>query len=337
MIRIDGTMGEGGGQVLRTSLALSALTGTPFEIVDIRGRRPKPGLQRQHLTCVKAAAAVCDAYVDGAELGSGRLRFEPNQARSGVWSWAIGSAGSANLVAQTVLPILIGRGASTVTIEGGTHNPMAPTSDFLETTFAPVLANFGVQLNVVTEKHGFFPAGGGKLRIEVDGSFAKPAHFLERGALIDKQIIAASIGLPYDVAKREVSHALQSLAWPESHGQAKTWRSVGVGNVVSATLAFQNITEHFTSLGQRGLNAEVVAERLVREINDYLAHTAPVGPHLADQLMIPIALAGGSFITYEPSLHTRTQVELIPLFLDVDFRIEDRGNQVLIESVTRSL
>src|SRR5690606_36765055 len=123
MIRVDGTMGEGGGQVLRTSLALSAITGKAIEITDIRGKRSKPGLQRQHLACVKAAASVCDAYVEGAELNSRRLVFEPNEPRSGVWSWNIGSAGSTALVAQTVIPILLGRGESTLTIEGGTHNP----------------------------------------------------------------------------------------------------------------------------------------------------------------------------------------------------------------------
>lgn len=335
MIRIDGTMGEGGGQVLRTSLALSALTGQPFEIVDVRGRRPKPGLQRQHLACVKAAAAVCDGYVEGAELGSGHVRFEPNSVRSGVWKWAIGSAGSTSLVAQTVIPILIGKGFSSLIIEGGTHNPMAPTADFLQTAFAPALARFGVNLTVTTEKSGFFPAGGGKLKIDVDGTFSQPAHFLERGALISKQIIAASIGLPFDVARREVSHALERLAWPESYGEAHTWRSVGVGNVVSATLSFEHVTEHFTSLGQKGLKAEAVAERLVRDVKEYLEHTAPVGEHLADQLMIPIALTGGSVITKAPSLHTQTQIDLIPQFLEVDFRVQERGEHVLIEAITR--
>ena len=327
MIRVDGTMGEGGGQVLRTSLALSAITGEPIEITNIRGKRSKPGLQRQHLACVKAAAAVCDGYVEGAELNSSRLLFEPTQPRSGVWNWNIGSAGSTTLVAQTVIPILLGRGDSTLTIEGGTHNPMAPSADFLIESYCRAMRQFGAQIDVVIEQPGFAPVGGGKLRVNIQGVDFNGAAFDEPGSLQKRGVLAASSGLAHQIALTEVEAALAALGWKESDGTAHTWKAIGPGNVVSASLQYEHITAHFTELGQKGVQAEAVAKRLARQVASYLGSDAVVCPHLADQLMIPIALFGGSFVAGPLTLHSHTQLELIPEFLDVEFAVEAAPNK----------
>lgn len=319
MIRIDGTMGEGGGQVLRTALALSAITGKAIEITNIRGKRPKPGLKRQHLACVKAAASVCDAYIEGAELNSGRLLFEPNEPRCGVWNWNIGSAGSTALVAQTVIPILLGRGDSTLTIEGGTHNPLAPSADFLIESYCRAMQKFGAQIEVEVARPGFAPVGGGILEVRVAGDAFQSATFQERGGLRRRRVLAASSGLAHQIALTESKEVASALRWKESECEAHTWKAVGPGNVVSASLEYEEITAHFTELGQKGVRAESVAKRLARQVASYLDSPAVVCPHLADQLLIPLALYGGSFVASTPTLHTKTQLELIPIFLEVEF------------------
>src|SRR6185295_18962730 len=159
MLKLDGSVGEGGGQILRTALALSALTGQPFQIDRIRAQRRKPGLMRQHLTAVRAAAEVCQATVAGDSLGSMALSFVPGAVKAGSYSFAVGTAGSATLVLQTVLPpLLVAAGPSTLTIEGGTHNPLAPPFDFLERSFLPLVARMGPQFEARLERWGFYPA-----------------------------------------------------------------------------------------------------------------------------------------------------------------------------------
>ncbi len=169
MITIDGSLGEGGGQVLRSSLALSALTGQPFRIHSIRKSRSKPGLARQHLTCVRAAAQVCGARVDGAEMRSTDLTFHPRTVQPGEFSFAIGTAGSCNLVLQTVLPpLMLASGPSLVTLKGGTHNDKSPPYHFLESVFLPLLGRMGPSVELELHSWGFFPAGGGEFSASIE-------------------------------------------------------------------------------------------------------------------------------------------------------------------------
>src|SRR5688500_7677378 len=168
MLELDGSQGEGGGQVLRTSLALSLITGTPFRIVDIRANRNPPGLRKQHLTAVEAAAQVGDAEVKGAAVGARELTFAPRTVRTGDFRFAIGTAGSCTLVLQTVLPaLMLQKERSALILEGGTHNPMAPPFDFLERVYLPLLARLGPQVKLTLDRPGFYPVGGGKLRCEI--------------------------------------------------------------------------------------------------------------------------------------------------------------------------
>src|SRR5262245_50788727 len=204
MLTIDGAMGEGGGQVLRTALGLSLVTGTPFVIERIRAGRSKPGLQRQHLTAVLAAAEVGDAAVEGAELGSQRIAFRPTRVRAGAHRFAIGTAGSATLVLQTVLPALLeAREPSTIDPQGGTHNPMAPPVDSLQHAFAPVLHRMGAGLQLELQRHGFYPAGGGRFTAHIAPAAWQPLELLARSDEPRLRAHVVSAGIPAHVATRE--------------------------------------------------------------------------------------------------------------------------------------
>ena len=180
MITIDGSKGEGGGQVLRSSLSLSMVTGQPFRIKNIRAGRAKPGLLRQHLTCVRASEAVCNATVEGAELGSKEIVFRPGAVQPGLHTFAVGTAGSAMLVLQTVLPpLMLATETSTVTVEGGTHNDHAPPFDFLEHAFVPLLRRMGARVDLILDGYGFYPAGGGRVVATISPAGAlSPLHLM---------------------------------------------------------------------------------------------------------------------------------------------------------------
>jgi RNA 3'-terminal phosphate cyclase (ATP) len=328
LVVIDGAQGEGGGQIVRSSLALSILTGRPLELVNIRAGRAKPGLLRQHLCAVQAAARVGAAHVTGAELGSRALRFEPNAKVAGHHEFRIGSAGSTSLVLQTVLPPLLVQGAeSTVVIEGGTHNPLAPTADFLANVFAPVLARMGASLDVRIERHGFYPAGGGKLVARVGATRAlRRVELHERGELVrrDARILVSS--LPAHIGAREAEALATRLGLSRRDVSIEAVSAAGPGNVVSVDVEYAHAREHFAACGARGKRAEDVAAEVCAEVEAFDRADVPVGPHLADQLLLPMALAGGgTFRTTEPTLHTRTNAEVLRAFVDIDVRFEDEG------------
>jgi RNA 3'-terminal phosphate cyclase (ATP) len=321
MITIDGQSGEGGGQILRSSLTLSLLTGKPFRVTQIRTRRKTPGLMRQHLTSVLAAAEVGQATVEGAAVGSTELLFQPGEIRGGDYTFSVGTAGSTVLVLQTILPALWSApGPSTVSVEGGTHCIKAPTFDFLERTFVPIVNRMGASIQVTLERNGFYPAGGGKIRAEIQpGSPLGRLDLRERGELRPAFATALVSGLPYHVADRELSVLAAGLSWPREGMRPTVDRgSRGPGNVLMAYLESDGLTEVFSSVGERGKPAEEVASLLIAEIQAYLAHGAPVGEHLADQLLLPMAMgAGGVFRTGPLSLHATTQIETIRRFLEV--------------------
>ena len=327
MLTLDGSQGEGGGQILRSSLALSLITGQPFRIVRIRAGRQKPGLLRQHLAAVSAAAAVGKAEVQGAALGSGELTFRPSRITPGEHRFSVGSAGSATLVAQTVLPpLLIADAPSVLHLEGGTHNPAAPPFEFLERTFLPLLGRMGPKLEADLHRPGFYPAGGGKLTLRIDPSpRLKPLHLTERGPVRDVRVEAMVAGLPVSIAERETATALRLLDLPDESAEVhELSNAYGPGNAVLVTIASEALTEVFAGFGRRGVPAETVASEVAEEARRYLNSGAPVGEHLADQLLLPLALAkGGSFITSEPSGHATTNLDVIRRFLPVDFKVEE--------------
>jgi RNA 3'-terminal phosphate cyclase (ATP) len=321
LLTIDGSRGEGGGQILRTALSLSMITGLPFRIEKIRAGRKKPGLLRQHLTCVEASKRISNAKVDGAEIGATSLTFIPNAIQGGTYTFAVGSAGSTTLVFQTILPALLqAKEPSFVTLSGGTHNPMAPTFDYLERAFLPQLARMGAHVETKLHRHGFAPAGGGRWHARITPAPLKPLTLEDAGAPAGRRVIADVANLPYEIAERECAVTLDLLGWPRELATAREVKADGPGNVLAVEIAHANVTELITGFGARNTSAEALAGNVAREVRAYLAAKVPVGQHLSDQLLLPLALAGsGSFVTQEATPHTRTNIEIIELFLPVDF------------------
>ncbi len=324
MMVIDGSEGEGGGQVLRSSLALSLVTQTPFRMVNIRARRAKPGLQRQHLAAVRACAQIGAADVTGADVGSREISFTPHEVRAGDYAFTIGTAGSTTLVLQAVLPALLcarsGAASSTIVVEGGTHNPMAPSVDFLARAYVPLVRRMGAaDLDVRLERHGFYPGGGGSIRAVIPSRVTlAPLHLPSRGAL--RSVTARAVvsgGLAASIADRELAVVRARLALDDRRALRRDEaRDAGPGNFVTIDVESEHVTEVFTGLGERGVRAETVAGRACDEAARYLAADVAVGEHLADQLLLPLALAGGgSFTTTRPTPHMTTHIDVIRRFL----------------------
>jgi RNA 3'-terminal phosphate cyclase (ATP) len=328
MILIDGSIGEGGGQILRTALGLSMVTGQPFRIEKIRAGRDKPGLLRQHLTAVNAAAAICGASVEGAAISSRELSFTPGKVKAGEYTFSIGSAGSTTLV----LPALLtADGPSSLTLEGGTHNPHAPPIDFLEKAFLPLINRMGPTVNVTLERAGFYPAGGGRFIVNVQPA-AKllPLHLPERGEIKRRLAKAVVAALPGEIAKRELQKVEKMLGWSGEQLQIRQLPNEwGPGNLLTLEIESEHVTEVFTGFGMKAVTAEAVADQAVQQARGYLAAKIPVGESLADQLLLPLALAGeGSFVTHSPTRHTKTNIEVITRFLPVRVAVAEISRDV---------
>jgi len=325
MIIIDGSFGEGGGQILRTSLALSLVTGKPFRIENIRANRKKPGLINQHLTAVNAAAKISLAEVQGNTIGSKELSFSPKTVKPGRYHFAVGTAGSSTLVLQTILPALLtAESKSDLVLEGGTHNPLAPSFDFLAMAFLPVINRMGPKVAATLERPGFYPAGGGRFSISIEPADAlSRVDLLTRGKIKQRMAKALVARLPKHIGDREIKVIRDKLSWDRHCLHVEEVQdSHGPGNVLTVTIEWEHITEVFSGFGERGVPAEKVARRTVREIREYLDTEVPVGRHLADQLIIPMALAGGGkFRTLPPTQHTMTNIEVVRQFLDVDIPV----------------
>jgi RNA 3'-terminal phosphate cyclase (ATP) len=322
LLPLDGAQGEGGGQVLRTALALSAATGQGFRIDRIRAGRVRPGLRPQHLAAVRAAAMSCGAEVHGAFDGSPDLRFMPGPVTAGEFRFDIGTAGAATLVLQTVLPVLgTAAGSSRVVVTGGTHVPRSPSHHFLSRHWADVVGRMGLVPRLRLEQAGFYPRGEGRIEAEV-GPWARPAtlDLTRRGALLAVRGVSGAARLKGDVAQR-AADAARALLW-ERQRMDSEWE---VADVVSASpgafllveAVFESGRAAFGSLGERGLAAEVLGERAVRRLLRFLDdEEAAVDPWLADQLAVPLALAGGGgrLQTSEVTAHLETVAAVLRAF-----------------------
>ena len=326
MIELDGAAGEGGGQVLRTALTLSMVTGQPFRIRNIRAGRQRPGLMRQHLVAVQAAARVCQAELVDAAVGAQTLLFEPGKIRAGNYEFAIGTAGSCTLVLQTVLPaLLFADQPSTVIVRGGTHNSMAPPSHFLQRAYGRVLAAMGATVDIHLNRFGFYPAGGGELVAGIQPCQAlRRLDLLERGARRLGYAESFVAGVPESVARRELACIGAGMCWDEAQLQACVLPAEhGPGNALLLTLEHEHVTEVFSGFGEKAVRAETVAKQTLERARRYIASGAAVSEWLADQIMLPIALAGGgSFTTDRLSLHAHTNAEVIARFLPVCFEFD---------------
>jgi len=345
-IFIDGSMGEGGGQILRTSLALSCITGKRLHIENIRSARRNPGLAKQHLSCVQAACRICNGKSHGATQGSKVLDFQARPVHSGDFRFDIGSAGSASLVIQTLLPALfLANKASTVTVTGGTHNPLAPPFDFLSETFLPAIKTAGFQGDCKLLRHGFFPAGGGKITLRVQPRQKKSPvpvpppfllsqestgvqanqtiNFCDRGQEFRINAWIYTAKLPTHIAHRQQKLLLQSGLNIQNIEHIEVRDSQGPGNAVCIRLCCNKRTTVFTAFGMRGKPSEQVISEVVNLAKHFIDSGAAVDNFLADQLLLYMAIAnGGCFTTDRISEHTKTNMEVIKKFLPVDFVIE---------------
>lgn len=335
-LEIDGSIG--GGQILRSALSLSMVSGRPFRIRNIRSGRSRPGLLRQHLTAVLAAAEVCGAEVEGAQLGSQTLDFQPGEIQAGDYRFNIGSAGSTTLVLQTLFPALLhGPAASRVRIVGGTHNPAAPPADFIERSWLPLLRRMGAQVDFRLLRHGFAPAGGGEIECEVAPARLTPLHLEARGEVLEQRALALIGNLPGHIAERELQRVARRLRWPQEQLHQRAVASAGPGNILLLEIACTDVCELFSAIAQTGVRAERVADQAIDEARAWLLSEAAVGEHLADQLLLPLALAGGgSFTTHRSSAHLESNIQVIRQFLQTDIRVEPLSDARLRVTISSS-
>ena len=328
MLTIDGSMGEGGGQVLRTALALSILTGKALHLVNIRAGREKPGLQPQHLQSVQAAAAICGGQAEGAELNSREIAFTPGKAQDGRYYFNIGTAGSAALVLQTVfLPLAFAGGSSQVTITGGTHVPNSPCYDYLERQWLPVMQALGFRARLSMLHAGFYPRGGGQIVAQIRPAGAiQPLQRVERGPLVRVRGLSAVANLDADIARRQKLQALRRLepVCRDSKIETVELDSPGKGTVLLVQAECEQASATYFALGALGKRAERVADEAVEALLTFLETGAAVDEHLADQLVLPLAFAGGPsrYKTSSITRHLLTQAMLVPMFLKVQVQVE---------------
>jgi RNA 3'-terminal phosphate cyclase (ATP) len=330
LIVIDGSQGEGGGQILRTALALSAATGQGFTLSQIRARRARPGLRPQHLAAVRAAALACGAKVGGVFEGSPDLRFEPGAVEPGDFRFEIATAGAASLVLQAVLPALATAGASSqVSITGGTHVPLSPSFDYLARHWSASVEALGLRTAFVLEKAGFYPRGGGVVEAQVE-PWPRPAglRLEERGALLRVRGVSGEARLKGDVAKRQ-RDAAQARLWEtrrlEAEWQVGSVPAASPGSFLLLEAVFEKGRGAFGYLGQRGVRPEQLGDRAARRLLHFLEEPGAVDSFLADQLVAPLALArgGGLVATPEVTQHLETVAQVVGLF-GVGARVEGR-------------
>lgn len=333
-LQIDGSFGEGGGQILRTSLALSCVSQTPVEIVNIRKAREKPGLQPQHLTAINAAMKISGGSAEGAALSSTALRFVPGRTLGGNHYFDVsaikGSAGSASLVIQTILlPLFFADSPSTITVIGGTHVPWSPTFHYLKHVFLRMLSRLNANADVNIEKWGWYPAGGGRVIAKIRPGKEFPAITItERGKLKRVTGISAVSNLPLDIAARQRNQAIKLLSQRgiDAHIEIVNAPSIGKGTLFFLLAEFENVSAGFDSLGAIGKRAETVADEACRGMFEYLDRSGSFDPHLADQLIPYLALTKGTseFSTTVITRHLLTNIWVVKQFLDVDIMVEGK-------------
>jgi RNA 3'-terminal phosphate cyclase (ATP) len=357
-VDIDGSAGEGGGQILRTSLALAMITGRALRMRRIRAGRARPGLRRQHLACVEAAARLCHAQVRGATLGSQDLELVPGPITGGEIELDLGTAGSTTLVVQTILvPALAAGVALRAVFRGGTHNPLAPPFEFLDRVYAPHLRAMGAGVTLALDRHGFASGGGergaqghgappchrsersglpagplGQLTVTVAaGGALRPIEVVTAGPITARHATAIVARLPTHVADREHAVVQQRLGFLPTECEVRDVRDGGPANVLLLEVEREDGRELVSALGEKGLRAELVAQRACDDLAAFLDANVPVGEHLADQLVLPLAVAGGGrFRTLPPSRHTTTNIDTVGRFLDVAIRVERDGDAALV-------
>lgn len=337
-LEVDGSHGEGGGQILRTALALSAICGKGIQVDRIRAGRKKPGLLAQHLTCVRSAQVISGARVEGARFGSSRILFEPGEIGGGEHSFDVaeerGSAGSVDLVLQTLLPILaLGGSPSRITVRGGTHVRWAPPYHYVEGILLTTLRRMGITAEMSLKRWGYYPLGGGEVSVKIEPAESVDGIDLrERGELEKLRVLSAVSNLPVSIGERQLDRAIGRLKGRgfDPEPELLEGESPGKGTFCFISAEFGNSRCGFSSLGERGKRAEAVADEACDGFFSYLESGAAIEEHLADQLVIFAALAKGvsSFTTSRVTQHLLTNIWVVQQFLSVELRLEGELGQV---------
>jgi RNA 3'-terminal phosphate cyclase (ATP) len=325
IIEIDGSYGEGGGQILRTALALSAILTKPFTIHHVRSRRKNPGLQPQHLEAAMALARITDAQTEGVKFGSQKITFVPQKILPGDYQFEVKTAGSVTLLLQAIfLPLCLSGEISRVILVGGTHVPWSPSFHYISEVLLPTLQLMGVSAKAAIEKWGFYPKGGGKIQLKIDPAHElRPISLVNRGSLKKIQGISAISNLPRHVAERQKEQALKRIQRELKMDAEITVLcdvpSSGQGSFLFLLAEYEKTFAAFSSLGSRGKPAEKVADEAVESMIDFIESDSCIDPHLADQLVPFMAMAKGnsSFTTTQMTEHLLTNLWVIGHFLEV--------------------
>lgn len=333
---IDGSLGEGGGQIFRTALTLSMCLGKAVCIENIRAGRSKPGLLRQHLACLRAATEISQAEVEGDELGSQRVVFKPGSIKAGEYRFVVGTAGSTALIFQTiVMPLLMADAESEVIFEGGTHNSMTPTFDFIEQCFLRQLKAMGCDVTFTLDRHGFYPAGGGAWSATIKPSDSIGSlELMDSGRVLNRKAVALSSKIPAHVGVRELAMVAKHCHWEGDELERIDVNSVGPGNVLSLQVEMEKTTAAFVAFGEKNVSAEKVAAKAIKSYQDFDKAGVPVCEYLADQLVLPMVLGcGGRFRTQSPSLHLTTNIAVVEQLMDANVQLQKISDLVWEVSV----
>jgi len=339
MVVIDGSYGEGGGQVLRTSLALSALLGREMHVESIRAGRAKPGLAAQHLAGVQATAQVCGARVEGARTGSTELSFAPGRIRGGAFRFDVGTAGATTLVLQTILPCLLAaREASAVQITGGTNVLWSPPQEYVAHVFLPAIAAMGASACIECLRPGFYPRGGGRLEARVTPLSAplRPLTWSDREEL--RSLTAFSVAeerLPTHILRRQIEGAREALGPVGLRAETAHPESASPGTMLTIAARFERGAAGFSAAGERGKPAETVGHEAGEQAARFLQGRASVDMHLADQLLLYAAIAGGEtvYVTEHITEHLRTNAWVIAQFLEAEIEVDEATGRVTVHGV----
>ncbi len=344
LVVLDGMQGEGGGQVLRSALSLSLIAGKPFRLENVRGKRQPPGLKAQHLTCVTGAAAICNAKVEGAELGSRTVEFHPGAVSTEPRTFEVGTAGSTSLLLQCLFYPLAIAGGAHLTLRGGTHVTFSPSFDYVARVWLPMVRRYGLEAVLHLDAAGFFPQGGGAIRAEIAGVKAMPGAGLKFAAvkkLSRVEVLSTVGGLPLEMARRQNDAACERLA----RERLRTETEVAVPKVKhskgSSTLVWAQLENGLVAgeswLGERGVSAEEVGRGAAEHFLEFAKTGGSFDVHLGDQVLLPAALAAAGFlgparstkfVAAEVTEHLTTHVEVLQRFLGVQVAID--GNEVTV-------
>ncbi len=326
MIEVDGSHGEGGGQIMRTSLAIASLLGEDLRIYNIRRKRPKPGLARQHLVSVRAIREITQAEIEGARLGSTELTYRPGKIKPGKYKVDIGTAGSISMVLHTLLPVCLFAGQPMeLLIRGGTDVKWSPPVDYLKHVFLPIIGKMGVRAKIEIQSRGYYPKGGGIVRAAVHPlPSLRALKLLELGAVAGIRGIAHSSNLPCHIVERMANAAENKLNYPCSieHECGKGF-STGTGIVLWVT--GENSFLGSSSLGEVGKRAEKVGEEAAAQLVEELQANAPLDSHMSDQVIPYLALAEGTSRVRVAKLtnHVTTNIYVVEKILSLKFKIKE--------------